>query len=82
MVTDADTGRRGQGAAAGGRRRVPTDVLMAGDEVPALVELDAVTKIYRLGDVEVQALRGVSLAIDSRASSSRSWARRARASRR
>ena len=30
---------------------------------PAIVEIEAVTKIYKLGDVEVQALRGVSLAV-------------------
>jgi putative ABC transport system ATP-binding protein len=33
--------------------------------VPALIEIDQVTKIYRMGDVEVQALRGVSLTIGS-----------------
>jgi putative ABC transport system ATP-binding protein len=30
----------------------------------ALIELHNVTKVYRMGDVEVHALRGVSLAID------------------
>jgi putative ABC transport system ATP-binding protein len=30
---------------------------------PPIVEIDAVTKIYKLGDVEVQALRGVTLAV-------------------
>src|SRR3954471_16535689 len=30
----------------------------------ALLELDQVTKTYRMGDVDVHALRGVSLAID------------------
>ena len=37
---------------------------MAGNGgAPAIVEIEAVTKIYKLGDVEVQALRGVSLAV-------------------
>ena len=30
---------------------------------PAIVEIEAVTKIYKLGDVEVAALRGVTLAV-------------------
>ena len=30
----------------------------------ALIEIHDVTKVYRMGDVEVQALRGVSLTID------------------
>jgi putative ABC transport system ATP-binding protein len=30
----------------------------------ALIEIHEVTKVYRMGDVEVQALRGVSLTID------------------
>ncbi len=29
----------------------------------ALIELEQIAKVYRLGDVEVQALRGVSLSI-------------------
>ena len=29
-----------------------------------IVELDGVTKVYKLGDVEVQALRGVTLAVN------------------
>jgi putative ABC transport system ATP-binding protein len=30
---------------------------------PALIDLDAVTKIYRMGDVDVAAMRGVSLQV-------------------
>ncbi len=37
---------------------------MAGNAgAPAIVEIEAVTKVYHLGDVEVQALRGVTLAV-------------------
>ena len=47
-----------------------------------LIELEHVTKIYTLGEVEVRALNDVSLADLRAASSSPSWAPRARASRR
>src|SRR3954470_22280812 len=32
----------------------------------ALIELDAVSKVYRMGDVEVHALRAVSFAVEPR----------------
>ena len=71
-LTEGDTrghrrrhGGERQAAAAGRRPAPPTDVLMAGNGVPALVEIEAVTKVYTLGDVEVHALRGVTLAIDA-----------------
>ncbi len=32
----------------------------------ALIELEEVSKVYRMGDVEVHALRGVSLAVEER----------------
>src|SRR5437667_2024004 len=39
---------------------------MSADAVPRpepLIELDGVTKVYKLGDVEVHALRGVTLSV-------------------
>src|SRR4026207_1804594 len=35
-----------------------------GDRTSPIVELEGVTKVYKLGDVEVQALRGVTLAVN------------------
>ena len=32
--------------------------------MPALIEIDRIVKTYIMGDVSVEALRGVSLAID------------------
>src|SRR3954468_14746053 len=40
------------------------DEASEGGEAPTIVELDGVTKVYQLGDVEVHALRGVTLAVN------------------
>ena len=61
VITDAET----TGGDAKGRRRpgrrVPPDVLMTAvsSEPNGIVDVEAVTKVYKLGDVEVHALRGV-----------------------
>src|SRR5437764_10191851 len=34
------------------------------EDSKTIVELDGVTKVYKLGDVEVHALRGVTLAVN------------------
>ena len=60
-------------------RRLP---VLSGSATSRSSSSTSVTKVYRTGDVEVHALRGVTLADRRAASSSRSWARRARASRR
>jgi putative ABC transport system ATP-binding protein len=33
-------------------------------QAPAMIELDGITKVYRMGSVEVHALKGVSLRVD------------------
>ena len=45
-----------------------------------MIEIQDITKVYRLGDVEVRALDGVSFKVEP-ATGSPSWGRRARASR-
>ncbi len=47
----------------------------------AVIDVRDVTKVYKMGDVEVRALRGVTFRSRA-ANTSRSWGRRARASRR
>jgi len=42
---------------------VPTPVLVRPDDAEAVIELDHVHKTYSMGDVEVHALRGISLRI-------------------
>ena len=85
LVTDAVGKRRSarRADAAGGRRAAAMRRHVLSDaDARRSSQLDDVTKIYRMGDVEVHALRGVDAATSTRASSSPSWARRARASRR
>ena len=77
IVTDAlDKNERAEAKENEGRALLMDDAAAP----PALVEITGVTKTYRMGDFDVNALRGVNLTIGP-ASSSPSWAPRARASR-
>ena len=67
VVTDAELpGRRRQQVEPRGQRRVPADVLdeRARRSCRHRRARRASTKVYKLGDVEVHALRGVTLSID------------------